>query len=195
MYTIYRIINELDKRSYVGYTVQTARERFVRHKHSAKNGSQTHLHRAMRVYGVENFSFDVLCWGDDKESGLRFAEPLMIDIFKPEYNMTKGGDGSLGRVVSHETREKLRKNATGYKRSTESRANQSMRTRGIPRGPHSEERKINISLAKKRQNRTATLETRKKLSDSRRGRKFSLEIIEKLRLGAAKRRRKNGKFI
>lgn len=89
---IYQITNKITEDFYIGKT-KNPQERFYRHKYNAINTkSQTHLHRAMRKYGVDNFIFSVL---EEVKSieGLNDREIYWIHNLKPKYNMTKGGDG------------------------------------------------------------------------------------------------------
>lgn len=136
MYTIYRITNKINKKSYIGYTIETPPEkRLKRHIRSAKRGSQTHLHRAMRKDGIENFYFDPLCWGENHWGGLSIAEPLLIELFPHKYNMTKGGEGSPGRIVSQKTREAARQRQIGIPRPPH--IQEFLRTvcKGVPKSP------------------------------------------------------------
>jgi group I intron endonuclease len=84
---IYLITNIKNNKTYVGKTKGSIDKRWVRHKSSARNGSQTHLHRAMVKDGFENFTISLLSEGYDQE------ERYYISKLNPEYNMTQGGDG------------------------------------------------------------------------------------------------------
>lgn len=77
----------------------------------------------------------------------------------PLMNGTEGGDGTAGRVVSEETRGKLRKGRLGKKHSKESRA----------------------KISKARKKSKASEETRKKISEKNRGRICSEVTREKIR--------------
>ena len=81
---IYKITNKLNGQSYVGKTTKSIEERFERHIYNSKV-QQTHLARAIRKYGKENFVVE--------EIENSFREEHWIDKLKPEYNMTAGGDG------------------------------------------------------------------------------------------------------
>lgn len=118
MYILYRIRNKINNKSYIGFTIQSLKERWYSHLRAAKNGATTYLHRAIRKDGKENFSIEVLAWGDNHFDGLNIGEPLLIELFSPEYNITKGGQGSLGTTHTEE-----------WKRS------QSIQKKGIKFGP------------------------------------------------------------
>ena len=84
---IYMITNNENNKRYIGKTERDLEERWYYHCKSAEYNSQTYLHRAIRKYGKDKFDVVFLCEGsDDKECE-------MIDLLKPEYNMTKGGTG------------------------------------------------------------------------------------------------------
>ena len=62
-YLLYSITNELTGKAYVGITTTTLSTRFYHHKKAAeenKGGAQSKLYNAMRKYGVENFSINLL---------------------------------------------------------------------------------------------------------------------------------------
>lgn len=87
---IYKITNKVTEDIYVGKTSRTLAERFYHHCYDSLN-SQTHLHRAIRKYGKENFIIELLEECDD--SMLDELEVKWIAELNPAYNMTKGGEG------------------------------------------------------------------------------------------------------
>ena len=102
---IYRIVNLVNGKSYVGQTRQGLARRKGEHIHRFNLGERDHkLYQAMRKHGIENFKFEVLCnclkpeYLDEMERHF-IAE---LNSFNRGYNMTCGGDG-----VSDETRAKL----------------------------------------------------------------------------------------
>tara|TARA_R110002012_G_C11235928_1_gene564704 strand:- start:1 stop:507 length:507 start_codon:yes stop_codon:yes gene_type:complete len=84
MQRLYRITNTLNGEFYIGKT-HNYEKRWWQHCWNAKNGIETHLYRAMRKYGEENFVF--------AEVDTELTEEQLIDKEKPHYNMTAGGDG------------------------------------------------------------------------------------------------------
>ena len=57
---IYQITNNITHDCYLGKTVIGIGQRFSSHKYNAKkNKSQAHLYRAMRKYGIENFTISI----------------------------------------------------------------------------------------------------------------------------------------
>lgn len=89
---IYRITNTVNEHIYVGKTIKTLGVRFSQHVHeAAKRQSQTHLHRAMRKYGVDAFIVDILEYTD--AGNINERELHWVATLQPHYNMTEGGDG------------------------------------------------------------------------------------------------------
>jgi len=89
---IYQIINNITNDFYIGKSVNP-KERFYKHKYNAsQTNSQTHLYRAMRKYGTDNFSMSILDEANSTEE-LDDKEKMWINKLDPKYNMTKGGDG------------------------------------------------------------------------------------------------------
>ena len=88
---IYQITNKVNHESYIGKTTKSLNERFKRHTILHKKGN-THLYRAMRKYGIENFCVEQISECLDLED-LNQKEKYYISTLQPKYNMTKGGDG------------------------------------------------------------------------------------------------------
>jgi group I intron endonuclease len=89
---IYKIVNSINGKFYIGKTIKTVEKRFSVHIYNAKRGGDTHLYRSIRKHGPENFSYTILESVISKEI-LNDREKFWIQELKPEYNMTKGGDG------------------------------------------------------------------------------------------------------
>ena len=62
---VYKITNEVNGHSYVGFTSQPMRKRFLAHTYSARRGAKWPLYNAIRKYGKENFSVKTLYEGKD----------------------------------------------------------------------------------------------------------------------------------
>ena len=101
MNSIYQIKNIKNGKIYLGKTSQNPKNRLEQHFASAfKNDSQYLIHKAMRKYGRESFSFEVI-FNTFDENDLSNFEKFFIAEFKScilekdsyGYNMTRGGDG------------------------------------------------------------------------------------------------------
>ena len=90
---IYKITNKSNGDFYIGKTIRTITKRFTQHKSlSLKQNSQTHLHRAMRKYGICNFNIEILEELNPAQN-INEMEIYYISKLSPIYNMTSGGDG------------------------------------------------------------------------------------------------------
>ena len=61
---IYKITNKINNKCYIGQTIKTAEERWKEHKRNINinhsNCINKTLYKAMRKYGIENFTFEVI---------------------------------------------------------------------------------------------------------------------------------------
>lgn len=104
---IYRAINTVNGKSYIGKTEKTLDVRRDLHLAAAKQKSQFAFHRAIAKYGIDAFEWHVLETCDSIES-LNAKEKDYIKLYEsfgPKgYNMTEGGEGQCGWNPSAETR-------------------------------------------------------------------------------------------
>jgi len=121
--SIYKISFNNSTKSYIGQTIKLPEKRLEEHIKAANRGSDFAIHRAIRKYGVENILFEVInefslySKLDSKQFILDEKEIFYIDFFdtfgKNGYNLTKGGEGSLGRKISNETRQLMSEKTKG----------------------------------------------------------------------------------
>lgn len=98
---IYKIINDINDKVYVGKTDFSIEKRFKEHCADAfrERNEKRPLYSAMRKYGVEYFHVELIEETDNPEE----REIYWIDYFDgftSGYNATKGGDGK--RLYDHE---------------------------------------------------------------------------------------------
>lgn len=62
---IYLITNLINGKVYVGKTTGTLENRWKQHVEAASRNIDTHLYRAIRKYGAENFKIESLYYGDE----------------------------------------------------------------------------------------------------------------------------------
>jgi len=179
---IYLIRNLVNGKGYVGQTTKhSVRVRFNQHKYEARHESTLPIHRAMRKWGVENFtivevvSCDPLLLDDLERHYIKFYGTRITSGHG--YNRTDGGYSGLNgdgiRVLSEEGRRKLsdvhkgNSYAKGHKVSDEARALMSEAQKN--RGPViiSEEMKARISA--KLKGHPVSEESRAKMSAARKG--------------------------
>lgn len=135
MIGIYKITNLINDKIYIGQAKNIER-RWKEHINASKKENSL-LYRAMRKYGLENFSFEVI-----EECSIEELNNLEIYyiwyynsyIYKEGskgYNMTIGGDcGNRGYKFSKESKHKLRLAHLGKVLSEEQRKSISERTKG-----------------------------------------------------------------
>ena len=160
---VYLATNQLNGMQYVGQTVDSLPQRWKEHISEAKSGTTYHFHRAIRKYGADSFSLCILHECETKEE-MDFVEIFYIDILVTKspvgYNLTHGGDGTLGYKHTEEAKRKQSETHRGKKRTKESIRKTADAHRGTK---HSEE-------------------TKKKMSEAAKGRKFSEVTLLKMSL-------------
>lgn len=94
---IYKITNLINYKSYIGQSVDI-NYRFNNHKSESfnpkSNAYNTAIHRAIRKYGIESFSFEII--EECSPELLSEREIYWIDYYNSYgdgYNLTKGGEG------------------------------------------------------------------------------------------------------
>ena len=104
---IYRVINKINGKSYIGKTEKTLEKRQEWHLASVKQKSKFAFHRALAKYGIESFEWQVLDTANDSHD-LNSKEQHYITLYESfgpnGYNMTAGGEGQTGWNPSLETR-------------------------------------------------------------------------------------------
>lgn len=120
MITIYRAMNKITGKSYIGIDKNWPHRKYA-HKHAVKRGSNLVFHNAIRTYGWENFEWSIVEQSDDYSDMLNLREEYHIRAFNTHYihgdgyNMTYGGEATLGWVLSEETRRKISESNLGKK--------------------------------------------------------------------------------
>lgn len=116
MAVIYKATNKINGKSYIGYATNF-RKRFAVHKHNALVKNCDHLfHRAIRKYGFEAFEWEILHEAATLDDEIRLIEEHDTFVYTGHgYNLTKGGDGSVGWRMRDETKAKISEKAKGNK--------------------------------------------------------------------------------
>jgi group I intron endonuclease len=151
-------------------------------------GSGKLLHYAIKKYGIENFTCFPIAWAWNKKE-LNNLEIDYIVHYKPEYNISQGGNGgNLGEEVNKLISEKCKgeKNGMFGKTHSEEIKKKLSEYHKLLKGEkaphfgckHSEETKEKIRESKKH----LTIEQRKKISESHKGIIPSEETRKKMSL-------------
>ena len=164
---VYSITNNLSRKVYVGKTTDL-KSRWKHHRCTHKWGWVSLISRAIRKYGVENFTFTVLAsYQSEEEAYLGEVDWISrLQSNNPDmgYNLESGGMG--GKIASEETRRK-----------------QSKLHKGVPRPPgviaklHSPEARKKVADAKRGQHLSEA--TKEKISAAHIGRSKSPESVAK----------------
>lgn len=155
MYVLYKITCSTNGKAYVGYSSKSAEDRFKAHLLNARWKRKTALCDAIRCYGDEAFSVEVILTCETHAEACAHEIRLIAElgsILPSGYNMTKGGDGV---PLTPEQREAANAKKRGVCSPKQLAAN------------------------RRRIGQKASEETRAKLSAARRGRKQSPEQVAK----------------
>ena len=184
---IYRAVNKINGKSYVGRTIHTMERRRSEHEYNALYGfSRSVFRNALRKYGVDGFE-----WIEEYSNvATKDLDRLEIETiakycsFEYGYNMTFGGDGGLGRRLSEMTKRRLSILKNGHEVSAKTRALISKARAGRPISEETK-RKISKTLAGKTYEERFGIEKATQLREMRRKfrkeNKLSKESIEKMR--------------
>jgi group I intron endonuclease len=108
IYSIYKATNTINGKIYIGFDSDWP-NRQKEHKYSIKNRNQK-FYNALRKYGWDNFIWEVIYQSKDSTHCLNIMEPYFIkeyNSFNEGYNLTLGGEGSLGRETKDITKIKI----------------------------------------------------------------------------------------
>lgn len=155
---IYLVTNKINGRMYIGQTVKDLDHRKKQHINNALKGNSdnNYLHNAIIKYRQNNFTWVIL---HDNITDINLLNRLEIfyigyyNTFNDGYNLTAGGGGSLGRITSQKTRNKIKKSLLGFKHSVQTRKNMSKAVKGVKHPMygkhHSEKSKRKMSKSRK----------------------------------------------
>lgn len=161
---IYKAINIINGKIYIGQTSVSLTERIGDHRRKAKiHNSKSSFHSAIRKYGINNFRFEIIDNAKDRDE-LNYKEKYWIKFYnsnnnKIGYNLKTGGDQP---TFNDEVKKKIGLAGKGRKLSEECINN--MRIRFTGKGNpfygkrHTTETKNKISQTKKSQKKKHTLE-------------------------------------
>lgn len=178
-FIIYKSTNTITNMCYVGKTIKSLKDRKNGHRQCCKKPDPDYFHKALNHYGWDNFKWEIIYQCNDIYI-LNIMETFKImvensHVSENGYNLTWGGEGSYGRVLSDETKHKIgkaNKNKVWTEEEKERLSNSHM---GIK---HTEVTKQKIS--NKHKGKIVSNETKQKLSVIGKNRIFSNETREKL---------------
>ena len=100
---IYKIVNDINDKIYIGKTISTIEKRWSQHKYDYqnRNGEKRPLYEAMRKHGIENFHIEKIeeCSNDIVEERekywIKYYNSYIGFTNSKGYNATLGGEGTL----------------------------------------------------------------------------------------------------
>ncbi len=180
---IYKAINKINGKIYIGQTVKLLHKRIIEHVCCALNKKDImYFHKAIRKYGKENFKWEIITQCNSRGE-LDKAEIDMIkkyNTFGDGYNLNYGGEGNAGFKHTEEARKKMSKAQKGKNnynygkhRTEKTKKKISNANRGKTRSEEVRKRKSESMKGEKNHNygRPRTEETKKKIGDANRGKK------------------------
>lgn len=100
---IYKVTNKVNGKSYIGQTRYTLEFRWRQHLHKRDNA---YFHNAIKKYGAENFSLEILEECDvDQLNSREIFYIAKYNTFEEGYNLTIGGDGNRKLVLDDKYEE------------------------------------------------------------------------------------------
>ena len=126
---IYKYTNLINGKIYIGKTYHLNKRKYE-HKHREVN---TYFHNAIKKYGFENFKYEVIAQTDNDKT-LNFLERYYIRKFNSfgenGYNLTLGGEGTLGYNFSEEQKKKMSEVRKGIVFTDETKLKMSLSGKG-----------------------------------------------------------------
>lgn len=207
---VYQAYNKINGKSYIGKTKKVLVIRMQEHKYAIKRKKSFYFQHALNKHGFSNFKWIELFISNDDKELCRMEKHFISFIntkFPHGYNLTDGGDGTVGvfhKPVSEETKRRIseankgNKYRLGYKASITTRKKMSDYRTGRSLGPCTEERRLKLKMAKKGKKRKPfTEEAKRNMSlallgnTRRRGKKASFETCQKISVSMKERRHTN----
>lgn len=183
IYSIYKATNIIDGKVYIGFDSHWP-NRKGQHLILSQKGSGWLFHEAIRKYGPDAFEWEVICQSKDGHYLLNEMEPYFIKEYNSfylngqGYNMTLGGDGTVGYHHLEETKTRISNTKRGYRHSEKSKNKMSESRKNRPLSE--KERQHLDKLHESRKGCKHTTETKKKMSNASKGRRHSEQSKEKM---------------
>jgi len=182
---IYKTINLVNNKVYIGQTVQFLNARKNTHFSDKRN---YYFHNALHKYGRESFVWEIIEHCDSKEEldemEFHYIKQYHSNDREHGYNMTLGGEGTVGHIRSKEWKRKQSLAQAGKIKSDEVKYKISQAMIGQKNhfyGKHHSIETIKLISSKNMgKSHLHTEETKKRISNSKKGIKRSEETILKM---------------
>lgn len=139
IYSIYKVTNKINGKIYIGFDSNWPNRKHCHKKRSTEQKyNKVKFYNALRKYGWDNFEWEVIYQSLDSTHCKDVMENYFILQYRTYigfndcngYNMTLGGEGSIGVIVSDVTRQKLSKANTGHIVSEETKRKIGLKNKG-----------------------------------------------------------------
>lgn len=109
MYDIYLVTNLANGKQYVGQTFQDLKDRWLQHTSEANRGSNFHFHNAIRKYGPDSFSKEIIETVETRKQANDREKHYIshFDTFNNGYNGTTGGEGSATLALDNQALKEM----------------------------------------------------------------------------------------
>jgi group I intron endonuclease len=109
---VYKAVNKISNKTYVGITTKTLEERIFAHINKA-NREKSYFQTALKKYGRDSFEFSIIDSANTKEELFEKERQWIekLDTLKNGYNLTIGGGGITD--MTKEIRDKISKSKSG----------------------------------------------------------------------------------
>lgn len=158
---IYKITNKINNKAYIGHSTKGLKRV---QDHLNQTSRCPAIVSAVKKYGKESFEVEVLFEHSDPNYTLNVMEPFFIkkhNTLSPNgYNLTGGGEGSLGRKVSKKSLERFLKMINDQKNDINFKEKLRETARNRKGYKHNNEAKVKCSIRRKEWWETASLEVR-----------------------------------
>lgn len=122
IYSIYKATNLVNGKVYIGFDSNWPKRK-DEHLWAAFRGENITFYNAIRKYGPDNFSWEVIYQSTDGNHTKNGMEEFFIKEHHSHihfensngYNMTLGGEGTLGHVQTQKTKDKISESNVGKK--------------------------------------------------------------------------------
>ena len=108
---VYSLTNHVNSKIYVGVTSRTIDERWKEHLGCSMKKPKYAIHHAIAKYGELNFSINELQFCNSVEelfdAEKKWIIQLRTHISQNGYNMTFGGEGVIGHIITDEQKQKM----------------------------------------------------------------------------------------
>lgn len=188
---IYSVTSKTSGKKYIGKTKENnLKERHRSHRFRALcKKTNTHFYSAIRLYGWDDFEWEILFYADNDED-LFWLEKLLIkyfDTYNNGYNSTLGGEGSLGHIFTEEQKRHISESLQGGKhpwlgkKHSEETKKKMSENNWMKGKHHSEEVKKRMSEERKgKPGRRPSEEGIKRISEANKGKIISEESRKKM---------------